>query len=291
MKAQNTKKSIRKITIVLVIVITTFALTASHAQNFHKRNYNRGSSNPIAALTFGLGTHSFLIKSDIDYINNMKASLTGWESALMFGGNNVRVRTGFGLFKSELSDVNSIKRSSISGMVNIYVPGMTKHFRPYAITGLGVNITSFTGTFVPKSRLVLSNPLAPCTCQLTQSTGLPPPPPGSNNVSSAGLPPPPPNPGDEETTTPEAPGAAVVEINTSRMTSTQLVGGLGGEYTFRMNGRFFSMIGEARYGLPIVVTTQNASMNETKTKNNIAISFGVAIGLNGHNRIFKNGIR
>ncbi len=272
----ETKKTIKKILIATVMAIIEFAFTHTQAQDFHRRNYARGSSKPIVALTVGLGIRSPLIKSDLEYINNMKASLEGWESSLMFGGNNVRVRTGFGLFKTEMSNVNSIKQASISGLVNMYVPGMTKNFRPYAITGLDVNTFTFTGSFVPKSPLMLLLQSLPCTCQSTPPGGLLPPPPNPEDTQAATI----------EKTSPEAP-----EINTAKMTSTQLVGGLGSEFNFQLDGRFFSMFGEMRYGLPIGVTTQKASLNETKTKNNIALAFGVAIGLNGKRRANKIGIR
>jgi hypothetical protein len=103
---------------------------------------------------------------------------------------------------------------------------------------------------------------------------------------------PPPNPGDTNTIIqPEEPSSTTPEINSAKLTSTQLVSGLGGELNLKINGRFFSMFGEMRYGLPIVVTSPNASMNATKTTKNMALTFGVAIGLHGNGRGFRNGIR
>lgn len=277
MKTQGTPKAIRNILIVLVIAIAEFVVAPTQAQNFHNRNFNRGTSKPIVALTVGLGTRSSFIKSDLDYINKMRPSLEGWESSLMVGGDKVKVRTGFGSFKTAMSDVNSIKQTSFNGLANVYLPGMTKHFRPYIITGLDVNIIVFTGSFIPKSPLILANPAPLCTCQSSSLSALPPPP----------------NPGETDITTmltPEEPASTTPEINSGKMTSTQLVSGLGGEFNFRMNGRFLSMFGEMRYGLPIAVTTQNASMNETKVKNNLALTFGVAVGLSGKHKI-RNSIR
>lgn len=272
MKTQQMQNVLKKILIFLVVAIAEFAVTPTQAQY-----YRRGSSKTSVAFTFGLGTRSSLIKSNLDYINKMKPTLVGWESSLMFGGNRVKVRTGFGLFKTALSDVNTIKQTSINGMTNIYVPGMTKHFRPYVITGLDVNIFVFSGTYIPKSPLIFSNPVPLCACMLPSASTLPPPP----------------NPGDTEFTTQpeEEPASTTPEINSGKMTSTQLISGLGGEYNFRINGRFFSMFGEMRYGLPIGLTAQNVSMNETKVKNNLALTFGAAIGLGGKRKVHRSSIR
>jgi hypothetical protein len=287
MKTQHTHKSIRKIFIVIVMAIAEFALAPAQAQDFRQRNYNRGgTSKPMAAVTLGVGTRSSFIKSDLDYINGLKGSLGGWESSLMVGGDHVRLRTGFGFFKTSLSDVNSIKQSSINGLVNIYVPGMKKNFRPYVITGVDVNIFRFSGSYIPKSRLLITNPVQACVCQLSAIPVAPE------------MPLPPPNPGldSEEVAMAMAVQAdeaepAAPEVNSAKMTSTQLVSGLGSEYNFRLNGRFFSMFGEMRYGLPIGVTTQTASMSETNVKNNVALTFGVAMGLHSKHKVRKSSIR
>jgi hypothetical protein len=273
MKTQQMQNALKKILIFLTIAITEFAVTPTQAQD-----YKRGSSKTIAAFTFGLGTRSSLIKSDLEYINKMKPTLEGWETSLMLGGNKMKVRTGFGSFKTALSDVNTIKQTSINGLGNIYIPGMTKHFRPYLITGIDVNIFVFSGSYVPKLQLLLTNPVPPCTCMLPPAMPPPPPNPGDSDSDMTAL--------SEEEPAPDSP-----EINAGKMTSTQLLAGLGSEYNFRINGRFFSIFGEMRYGLPIGVTTQNASMNETKVKNNLALTFGTAIGLGSKRKVHKSSIR
>jgi hypothetical protein len=276
MKTQYTHphQLIRKIFVVIVMAIAEFALSPAQAQDFHKQK-------PIAAITLGAGTRSSLIKSDLDYINGLKGSLGGWESSLMIGGDQVRVRTGFGSFKTTLSDVNSIKQSSINGLVNIYVPGMKKNFRPYVISGIDVNIFRFTGSYVPKSRLILTNPAQPCVCQFPAVPSMPLPPPNPGLDPEVAVMTAPSEPADE----------AAPEVHSAKMTSTQLVSGVGSEFNFRMNGRFFSMFGEMRYGLPIGVTTQTASMNETNIKQNIALTFGVAMGLHSKYKVRKSSIR
>ena len=278
MKTQINQKLTRKIIIVLAIALAEFVVTASQAQNFHNRNFNRGgSTKPIIALTAGIGTRSFLIKSDIDYINNMKTTQQGWESALIFGGDKVKVRTGFGAFKTDLSDINSIKQTSISGLVNVYAPIKSKLFRPYLITGLGVNTLTFSGSFVPESPLPKLTQM-PCTCATPSTMDLlPPPNPGA--------------PASELTLLADEPIAAEPESHSGILTSTQLVSGLGGEIVFRKNGHYLSMFGEMRYGLPIGTTTQNASMNETKIKNNMSLTFGLAFGLYGSQKARKSSIR
>jgi hypothetical protein len=124
------------------------------------------------------------------------------------------------------------------------------------------------------------------------NSSIPPPNPGDVAMSNS-LPPPPPNPGDTDITAQpeEDPASTSPEINSGKMTSTQLLSGVGSEYNFRINGRFFSLFGEMRYGLPIGVTSQNASMNETKVKNNLALTFGAAIGLGGKRQVQRSSIR
>lgn len=277
MKAQHTQNTIQKSLIILVVMMTGLAVTSAQAQAFRNRNFNRGGSpKPIIALTAGMGTRSFLIKSDIDYINNMKATQEGWESSLLFGGDKIKVRTGFGAFKTELSDINSIKQTSINGLVNVYAPLKTKFFRPYFITGLGVNMVTFSGSFVPESPLLKLTQMCTCATQPTSDL-LPPTNPGE--------------PGAELTLQADEPITAKPESHSGILTSTQLVSGLGGEISLRKNGHYLSMFGEMRYGLPIGTTTQNASMNETKVKNNMALTFGLAFGLYDSQKARKNGIR
>lgn len=272
MKREIKRKAVGTVLIVIVMAIVALASSRAQAQGY-KRNYYRGSSGVVAAVTSGLGSRSFLIKSDIDYINNMKATQEGWESSFIVGGNGVRLRTGFGAFKTSMNDVNSIKQSSFSGVTNIYALDMmgkaNKYFHPYIVTGIDVNSFTFTGTYVPAEPLILSNPNTPalmCTCQQV---------PGPADSSL-----PPPNPGDQQTQ-PSATDATSTspQVNSAKMTTTQVVTGLGGEINFRKGGRFFSMFGEVRYGIPVGKTTQSAVLNNTEITKNMAVTFGIGFGI------------
>lgn len=245
-----------KTVITLIIILLSLAefTTPAMAQSYKRSKYAyQRSSRTVLGMEGGLGTRSFNVKSDIDGLNNMKASQEGFETFLVFGGNGVRVRSGFGSFKTSMNELQTIKQSSFTGLTNIYaldIIGKTnKYFHPYLITGFDVNIFEFSGSFIPAVPLILSNPAAPkCTCLV-------------------------PLPADP---TPPAPAP---QVTSAKMTSTQLVGGVGAEASVRKDGYFFSMFGEIRYGLPVGVTTQNPALNNTEIRNNVAVTFGVGFGL------------
>ena len=258
MKKQNTQRTMG-IVLIVISMMAAFATTPVQAQGY-RSSYVRGPAKMMVALQAGLGTRSFTIKSDIDYLNKMRASQEGWESSLIFGGRMVRVRSGFGTFKTSMNELNTISQKSFTGMGNIYILDMmgktNKYFHPYVVTGFDVNILEFKGSYIPKAPLILSNPntqLPVCTCQLTG--------PGS------------PQPIDPAATSP-TPGT-----NSAKMTSTQLVSGIGAELNFTKDGHFYSMFGEVRYGLPIGTTTQNPVLNNTDVKHNMAVTFGIGFGI------------
>ncbi len=274
--------------VVLVLAIAQLAASSAMAQKFDY--FNRNSKLMVGVGT-ALGTQSFAIKSDIAQFNNLKGTQDGWESFLIVGRNTVKFRTGFGAFKSSLKDANTIKQSVISGLANVYLLDILgkgkKAIHPYIITGLGVNIYEFSGTAVPKMPLIFSNPVTKlCTCA-TQLT--PPGDPGAPGTvgtpgSLGGALVPVPN---EPTNTSEAP-----ESQTAKMTYTRVTTGFGAEASFFKNGRFLTLFGEAKYGIPIGVTTQNPGLNNTQMKNQMAVTFGVAFGIsNSTSKGFKNVIR
>ncbi len=256
MKTHNTQRTMGIVLITFSTIFMACTISTAQAQGY-RNSYGRGSSKTMVALQGGLGTRSFTVKSDIDYLNNMKASQEGWETSLIFGGRMARVRSGFGSFKTNMNELNTIKQSSFAGMVNIYaldILGKTnKYFHPYVITGFDVNTFEFKGSYIPKAPLILSNPNTQqqCTCQIA-------------------------GPGSPQ---PIEPPATSLAPNSAKMTSTQLVSGLGGEVSSIKDGRFFNMFGEVRYGLPVGVTTQNPVLNNTQIKNNMAVTFGIGFGI------------
>ena len=263
MKNQNTQKTMGIVLVVLLMGIV---------QLTNAQNYFGNKSKLIVGFGSGLSTRSFSIRSDVDGLNNMKEKQEGWESFFMIGGNGVRLRTGYGSFKNSASEANAIKQSTLSGMVNIYALDLLgkgkKTLHPYIISGAGVSIFEFSGANIPAMPLIFSNPAPVCNCQIAQP-------------ANSGLPAP-------ATQTSEA-----TAVNAAKMTTTQVVTGLGLETSFRKNGYFFSMFGEMRYGMPIGLTTQNPALNNTRIKNNSAVTFGIAFGLtNDHkNKGFKSSIR
>jgi len=267
--------------VVLFMGILQVVATSAQAQKFDYFNRN---SKLMVGVGSSLGTRSFSIKSDITAFNNLKGTQQGWESFMIVGRNTLKFRTGFGSFKTDLIDANSIKQSSISGLANIYVLDMIgkgkKIFHPYVITGIGVNIYQFSGTAVPEGPLTLPNPQCKCTCPLTPVTDL--------GVSGETVIP-------VETLTPTSEISdqePAIDVKTAKMTYTQIVSGLGAEASFFKNGRFFTLFGEARYGLPIGVTTQSSGLNNTQIKNQMALTFGIAFGIsNSTSKGFKNNIR
>ena len=249
--------------LMIIMMLANLAIMPAHAQG----------SKMVVAVQTGLGTRSFLIKSDIKGLEHMKTTQQGWESALIIGNSRLRVKTGFGSFKSISDKVLSVKQSSINGLVNFNVLEMmgknSKYLHPYILTGLSVNTFNFSGTIIPESpiALLLAPACPPCACQLNPV----------DNIPAA-----------------ETPTETIEnKTNSSRMTSTQLLSGMGMEFSFRKHGYFYSMFSEVRYGLPIGTTTQNAVMNNTQVKNNTTLTFGIAIGLSNYknNRKIKNGVR
>ena len=269
---------------IVLVVLLMAVVQLTNAQSY---DYLNRKSKLIVGFGSGLSTRSFSILSDIDGLNNMKENQEGWESFFMVGGNGLRLRTGYGAFKNSATETNSIKQSTLSGMVNIYALDLIgkgkKTLHPYLISGVGVSIFEFSGANVPAMPLIFSNPACQCTCPLS-GPGLPPPPSNPESTLPINLS----ANSDLTTQTSETPA-----VNTAKMTTTQVVTGLGAEASFRKNGYFFSMFGELRYGLPIGLTTQNPTLNNTRIKNSSAITFGIAFGLtNDHkNKGFKSSVR
>jgi len=241
-----------KAALLLTVSIGFIALITvpAHGQIYKRNSYLRGSSKPVVAFQAGLGTRSFSVQSDIDYLNGNRSTLEGWQSSLMIGGKMVRLRSGFGAFKTNKSKSSDIKQASIAGLVNLYPLNMLgkayKYFHPYATIGIDVSAFQFSGSQIPAAASIFSNPNTLTPCQLlAPKTAIP-----DSNVT-----------------------------NSAKMTSTQLIGGAGVELSFVKEGYFFSMFGEARYGQPIGITTQNQVLNNTYVNENIALLFGIAFGI------------
>jgi hypothetical protein len=241
----------RKAGLLLIISVGIIgsAVIPTQGQVYRKSNYSHKSSHAVVAIQSGLGTRSFAVKSDIDYLNGNRSTLEGWESSLLVGGKMVRLRSGFGAYKTNKTKSRDIKQASVSGLVNLYALNMLgkahKYFHPYATVGIDVNTLQFTGTEIPAVASIFSNPnLTPC-----------------------------------ELLAPRPPLPDTGVTNSAKMTSTQLIGGAGLELSFVKDGYFFSMFGEARYGHPVGTTTQTQVLNNTYVHENIALVFGIALGI------------
>lgn len=218
----------------------------------------------ILGLQGGIGTTTYKFNSDVPALSNLKAFAEGWNTEIVFGTNDFRVRAGGGNYQFKKSVGESIGQTMLTGKINISPAslfGKSKYFRAYLVSGVDYSIYSFKGITIPPpaKEAILGEPKEKHDCD----EFAPPVDPG-------------PPMGDE---------SALMEVSSKtsapspKIKKAQINGGLGLEINVMKNGHFFRMYCEGYYGVPLKEIINDLGLNNTKISGQLVLNFGIGIGL------------
>jgi hypothetical protein len=280
LKTRNIKGILISSILLAGIFCTELAQAQRPPKGYSFSNYNRGANTFVLGLEGGISTRTFVVKSDIDAINQLQVVQEGWSMGLIIGGKNMTTRLVFGNYNTSSTVSKEVGQKSFGGQMSVYPLSLlgvkSKYFQPYIITGIEINAISFSGNYIPAPKLPLNANQQQCQCACDDGgSGLPGDPdmPSAGQGSSG----PPSNPNQETQPDPDLEQTAKPRVD--KLLATQALAGLGLEISFKSNDRFYTMFSEARYGIPVGVEALTAPLRDTSISGQLALYFGVRIGL------------